>query len=472
VVLASDSLSLRGKSQNLIWVLAALLAFAIGAGLVLSPPLVLGGLGGLVILALLALPLPAIWWVMAALIAAMLTHGLSSLGLLPAWTVGLDLMFGWLALVGALLRRGTGSSSDGPRLIRWLFALAVLVFLSGVLHGLETERSVLSFALLGLPFAVVAALSLDRPTESQLKAAMFIGVVLIALQFPVVLVQWLLIGSGDPIRGTTASAHILGAVLAVTSLVLIAIRDWPWYWRVAGVALLLSVPLLGDAKQVIAALPVVLIVGGWLRRFGLTLTRALMAVAAFAVLVISPLGGLSVQQLRERALGQENAKLEVTQRIIGNLLQDPATLLIGEGPATTVSRAAFITVGSVRVDSPVRAINLDPAPLAGTYAAPSLKGGLISSATGGLSSAIGLVGDLGIFGFLAYSALILSVLLALSRRGSAISSGGISCWLLFIALGLVFDWWEQPPFAVVLGFVTGAILSSPVVEKPPRRQPK
>ena len=53
----------------------------------------------------------------------------------------------------------------------------------------------------------------------------------------------------------------------------------------------------------------------------------------------------------------------------------------------------------------------------------------------------------------------LFVALRRSQRREAVPA---TCALaLFVVLGLVFDWWEQPPFGIVVGLLVGLAIAQP-----------
>jgi hypothetical protein len=78
----------------------------------------------------------------------------------------------------------------------------------------------------------------------------------------------------------------------------------------------------------------------------------------------------------------------------------------------------------------------------------------------GLSSALGVFGDLGVIGFAAYAALLGWLLHTLTQQRSREATSAASGLAMFALLGLVFDWWEQPPMGIVVGVLIGLALCS------------
>ena len=107
-------------------------------------------------------------------------------------------------------------------------------------------------------------------------------------------------------------------------------------------------------------------------------------------------------------------------------------------------------------------LGLSPAKLAAKAQVDAFdaSGGGTSFNTG-VSSALGVLGDLGIVGVLIYASMVgyLFVALRRSQRREAVPA---TCALaLFVVLGLVYDWWEQPPFGIVVGLLVGLALAQP-----------
>ena len=86
-----------------------------------------------------------------------------------------------------------------------------------------------------------------------------------------------------------------------------------------------------------------------------------------------------------------------------------------------------------------------------------LDGG--TSFNSGLSSALGILGDLGLAGTAAYAALYGSLFIAVRRLRSPEAVAATGGWAMWGVLGLVFDWWEQPPLSLVLAVLSGLALT-------------
>ena len=113
------------------------------------------------------------------------------------------------------------------------------------------------------------------------------------------------------------------------------------------------------------------------------------------------------------------------------------------------------TPGYVRSGSPLTKIGLAPAtiPARLMLSFDVSHGG--SSFNSGTSSTLGVLGDLGLLGFLAYCALLGSLFIRLRHETSPEGVAAASGFAMSMILGLVYDWWEQPPFGVLLACLAG-----------------
>jgi hypothetical protein len=233
--------------------------------------------------------------------------------------------------------------------------------------------------------------------------------------------------------------------------------------RTGAIAGLLLIPFIADAKQVILAAPAILFASRWRRgATSFAIRGGLVAAAVIALFALMPASNTAerfIQENRQGEGGKQATALFLWEKADG----DPASIAFGQGPAETVSRAAFMTTDLFQAaDSPLATLNLKPAALAteaqGTAVAVSGGG---TSFDSGTSSALGVLGDLGAVGLFAYAGLALALFITLRRNASANGMAAASGLALSSVLGLVFDWWEQPPFGVVIGVLAGLALTEP-----------
>ena len=439
-------------------------AAAVGLATVLSPQLAFVFV--LLLASSAAVAAPAAAWVVAAVVATLTFRGLVQLGLLPSVATFADIGLSWAALLVAYLRRQSALGHARP-VLRGLGALGLATLVAWSFHRSEVMRPFLYFALLGVPFALLGALLLDPPAARLRRVLVRVLVVLIAIQIPIAFAQaagHLVSGRGDPVQGTLygagAGTDTMSAVVVVGALWLLAeTRGITTWWRVLFVALAFAVPVVADAKQVLLALPAgVLAVSP--RRPRTFLLQALAVVGSILALFEFGAGHAAANYLRESQHGRGGKQI-AAEFVWGKLRGDPSSIVFGLGPAETVSRAAFMTTPLLLSQgSPLHVFGLKPAPVAMEAESRALVvSGGGTSFNSGISSALRVVGDLGIVGVLVYLALPVWIIRSLRRSPATVAIPAASGWGSLLVLGLVFDWWEQPPFGIVLAVLTGLALA-------------
>lgn len=448
------------------WIAAAALAIAFGSGIVVNRQvtfLALAALAGVV-----AAASPASTWVAAALVAALTFKGLVSLGVLPSVATFIDLPLAWGAFFVAMLRQ-RDRSDFLRRQLRWLALLALGVFVAWAFNPSEILRPVLYLMLIGEPFVIAAALVADPPSPRMRRTLELLLLALVLVQIPIAALQLTTFGSGDPIQGTLykagAGAHVISGVVVVGAIWILAggtPRQVLGVWRFPLAALLFVIPFVADAKQVIVALPAIVLASNLQGGRSQFVARSVLAVGClFALFTLAPAGRTAEHYIEEAQHGH-SGKIAAGRFVWDKLRSDPAAVVFGKGPAETVSRAAFLTTPDFEAShSPLSALGLKPASIAlEANSAATRLGGSGTSFNSGVSSTLGIFGDLGIFGLSAYFGLLVSLFLQLRREVSPEGRAAAAGFALFMVLGLVFDWWEQPPFGVVLGVLAGLALTA------------
>jgi hypothetical protein len=422
-----------------------------------------------------ALGAPSAVWVLSAIVAALTFRGLVGLGALPSVATFVDMPLSWGALLVALVKLRERSAFL-RRYLRWLAGLALATLLAWAFNPSEVLRPIVYVMLLGEPFALVGALVADPPSvrmRRMLERSLF-GLVLSEIAFAAIEVARYGAPS-DHIQGSFygagAGANLGSAVMIVGGIWILSGgvgRRAPRAWRLLIVAALFFIPFLADAKQVIFALPAIVLASSWKGgRLQLVLRTALAVGSVAALITLDPAGRTAlwfIQRNQQGHSGKEAAALLVWHQVHG----DPASVVFGKGPAETVSRAAFMTTSLYqRSGSPLAVLGLKPAAIAieAQQAAAAASGGG-SSINQGVSSALGVLGDLGLFGGLMYGGLFLSLFARLRTERSAEGIAAACGFAMFVVLGLVFDWWEQPGFGVLLGGLAGLALSRSVTGGP------
>ena len=440
----------------------ALATVALTYGYVVAwhPQIAFVGLFGAMLI--LGLSLPVSVWVVASIVATFLFKGLVTVGVLPSVATFSDIFLAWGALAAALLHAPRGSST-ARRLFVLLGSLCAVAIFSALANGTGVVRPIVYIALLGVPFVIVLALILSPPTPAMRRIIGLTLLLCITAQVPLAYFQAAANGIGDSVQGSLlgagAGAHVVAAI-AVVGAVWIAFQDLALRLKLPIVLSLLIVPLLTDAKQVVLATPAMILAGQWRGYRDVLLRGGAIVVAVMGLFAFVP-AGKSAAFFLERASEGRGGKQEASRLILDELRRDPATAMLGVGPAESVSRAAFMTTPLLlHSDSPLQFLGLPPARLASDIqlAATDASGGG-TSFDSGISSALGVLGDLGAMGLLAYAGVIVVLYSALRRSGRSDATAAVCSIALFTILGLVFDWWEQPPFSIVVGTMIGLALT-------------
>lgn len=451
----------RPRSAAL-WAVSFAWAFVVGTLIPLAPDaaLVVGAVG--VGSALLLGPVAA--WAAAALLASILLPGLANLGWVSRLAGLIDIPLAWGALAAAGLHAAARRAPNpGGSFVRLLAALVGVVALSHALNGtVEVVRSISYLLLLGQPLALVVAFVIEPPSMRAVRSLSSLVIALAAIQVPTALYQAIALGLSDPVQGTLygkgAGAHLVGAFTLMVALWLAASPGGVSSRARPLALMLLPVSFLADAKTpLLASVPMLLASG---RRRSFVRPRTLViAVLAALLLAYSP-GQVALDFLR-RAWAGEWGKLKVAEVVWREISASPATLLFGTGPATTVSRASFMTTDLLlKPESPVALLGLRPSRVAlEVDAAIKALGVGATSFNSGQSSALGVLGDLGILGLVVYLSFVVVVVRRLWETATPAARAVALAWVMHLALGIVFDWWEEPPFTVLLATLTGLELA-------------
>jgi hypothetical protein len=463
--------SLRLQPTRLWWYLPIVL---IGLG-VAQRGIIVAVLAALAALSLLAVLRFRTWvWATGALVITILAEELVRRGVLPDIAAFADFGFVYLGLVAALLRRDLRWTPAARRLAFALATFLIIACMSAILHRAEVLRPLVAFSIWAESFVLLLLFLLDPPTEVERRRLLVCFGVLIAIQLPFVVMQAATLGIGDNAMGTTSNAHTVAALTGLGSLALIT---WG-YERSAGIGLvcllatapyLAVVPLLAEAKQVMFALPVaILVLVATTRR----LSRKVMIGAVLAAIFVYLLTSTQAGQLGERFLGRASSgnsgKLAGFKVAVDEMRIEWTSVAFGLGPANGLSRTALLTADThaLREGAPLGRLNLKPAEIA-TQAeaeARTTRGDDDTSFNSAISSATGLVTDFGVVGVMAFAWLLVSMLIPLvERRRQVLARVALAGWAMSLPLAITFDWWEQPPFMVPLAVLTGlAITPRPI----------
>lgn len=449
------------RKTALLGIGAACVIVATGAAAAASPTLAIMAVG----LCLLPLMLRGgTWvWALAATLVVLFARPFVASQIAPASLIFADFPLALGALILALLRNRQWRL--GRRLAPGLVATGLAVLLSALFAAGSALAGLLSFLVFVEPWLIVAAIMIDPPEDSirrRLVATLVVGAL---LQLPIAIIQAVTYGLSDPVQGTFvgngAAAHVLGAfavLAAIISLTRFLQQGSPW-WLMTALGLF-TIPVLSDAKQVLFALPIAIASLLPSVRRGIVGKRwlATMALLGFAALPVAAMSATQVAVTFIRHAGFESGKTATIGLIRERMESRPFAMIIGLGPGQTVSRVALLSSdGLVNPDSPIAFLQLPTSELTRQVivSVPTEN----SSFEAGGSSVVGLWGDFGLLGAAAYSLLLIGVWISLSNSVDPLVPAARAGLMLMLTLGLVANWWEQPPFTVPLAILLGVAAS-------------
>jgi hypothetical protein len=413
-------------------------------------------------------PFPGWLWAAFAITASLFIRVFTSSGLLPNVLNFADFGLVYAGVAAVLFRRGIRSRPEVRTLALALLGLLSVTCLSWMLQPSDIARPFLTFALWAEPFALVLLLIAEPPSPRNARRLLGWFMALVIAQLPLAVYQAQTIGPGDPVVGTLsgagAGAHVIAGVGALAGLLVLAWGfDGSFGRGLLSVAiaspLMIGLPLLSDAKQVLFALPLASLVLAICAR---GLVRKLVVLVAptiglVVLLALVPAGQIALTFLEQASEGESGklVALRVLREEFGSSL---TSWSFGVGPANGLSRAAFLT--RPERDSALALLELEPAPLPPLADAEAERTAEGTSFNTPLSSAFGILADTGLLGLLAFGGVLLSVTAPLwARREAWLAQAALAGWVMSVPLALTFDWWEQPPFMLSLALITGLAVS-------------
>ena len=406
-----------------------------------------------------------VFWMLAlALVWAAVSPGLAALLGLGEWFLRADLALGWIAFALVFLRART-AARPVMLLVLSIIAFGLAQLLTGIVTGSPLLAQAASFALLGFPLAVVAVLLLAPPPVDRVPVLVGLVLAFGFIQVPILAVTAPFSTNPDFNSGTFVDLgvgfHLAGAIAGIGAIWLLgrmeSVRSVFW-----SLPLLASI-FLTETRQVAALIPVALGLSPaldlrlWLVR--LVAPVLLVLAIAFAPTIEgisnSP-GSLATNQVGNTVTEPDSQrKVEAFIETGKALTGSPSSLLFGLGQGNSIGFLALL--GDEELQEEVGGSVGD---LLGVGTSPiTLELGErvdLGSFSNEFSSFGGLVGDLGLIGTLAFLAGLGSVAwLTLGVRGryrGAVQALG----LLYLAMGLIYIWWEQPAFTLSLALLAGA----------------
>lgn len=429
--------------------LAALVGLVVGGAMGVGIQVALGLIA--LIFAIYALSAPTAAWAAAAITVAVAGR-LTTLAGAPEMIALGAIPLAWIALGLAILRSENRPSG------RWIFgllaALVVVIATSTLADRSEPARAALSLGLLVSPLALVAALVLDPPSERWRSRLLRVLILLAVAQIPMALLQVTRFGIGDLVEGTfigsevgahmAASVTLLGAVWLVLSGLTMS--------RALIVGLLVTVPMMAAANQVIFALPIALILVAAIGNRRLAIAGVL-GVGLLGTLLLAP--GWNSDYARS-SLNRATFALKLSSlEAIGKEIEaSPSVALIGRGPGRTVSHASYL---STEPGSPLETIGIGPSEIPDSFGLRDIDEAV--SVIRPESSLLGVFGDFGAVGLLLYLGLVFLIANRCRQRGTPEGLVAAVGLFMLLILGYISDWLEQPGITLFVAALAGLALS-------------
>lgn len=446
------------STHLLIGFLVAGLSLFVGATLVLQPSLAWIVVAGLV--GIFLLRFPPYFLAVASVIASVFSRLIVSWGIAPGFLNFFHFPLAMMAAFLAVIVRKNVTGILSHRVLMGVVSLGVLTILSWLAGGGEIFKPILDWLLFVEPFLVIYAVVKTAPiTKYSMLSKVAFGLALI--QVPFALWQAATLGLGDVVQGTLvghgAGHHIAGAIALMGVLAVVAALLSGETRKGLDVRLLiLTVPLfavsiLSDAKQtVVAFIPSLAILLWTCGKIGI---RTLV-LGGFLGLIITVAGYL-YRPLRmatdlDLVLAGLGGKILSYQIISEKMMESPLSFLVGLGPGNSVSRTALAAQEGYIRSLPGGLVDLQLSPITSEILSTTSGFYLFASSSvwSGVSSWLGLFGDLGLIGVGIYAWLLWTVWKALGKRRSAWAYTGKAVLVMGVALGFMFSWLETPEFTL------------------------
>jgi hypothetical protein len=456
------------------------LALLAGAFVAIAPVIALLVCAAVGAVALLLAPLHG--WLIVAFILIVTSRVVVATGWVPDIVNYLHFPLVASAFFVALISPRSATHQEGyPRLLPPIFGLLAVSIFSMALNRTGVISAVLNWMILVEPALLIVVMLRSEPTSNTLKTMLRLALIAAAIQVPFALGLATARGIGDAAQGTfiglgqgasaSAAVALMGALLLAARAAHQRRRFIP---AVIGIAALLLVPLVADAKMILAAFLLgglfILLSGGIVRPMqtasivGVVLVLVTLASSVLPTIrnVWNPSAGalLADRKIRPVHLFSEQAT-------------DAPTWFFGFGPGATFSYLALQTSGAVSEEgSPLAQLRRAPTRL--TESAMALSSDVESSSSlvfrfslSGTSAAwqlwstwAGVFGDLGLAGAALYLWIWLGVWRSLRRVRSWESLAARGILLAAIVLSVLYRWGEEASFMIPVAFIISFALAS------------
>lgn len=354
--------------------------------------------------------------------------------------------------------------------IDWIIAgLFTWSMISAGFNDVAVTAAILQAALLASPFALARmVISVTGDGWTILRKTL---VFLVLAQALMMVVQFVTMGGVDDMKGTFVGTQYGEHVSSFTVLVgatAYAIRT-PRSWKgPAAITVAVLLAYLADSK---VALVYFLAVGIVYVLFGTPLSNVRRSMNPLFRVAVGSLGAVLVWAVYTGALGNialsgyveqttetGGGKVAVTQMIVDpdSRLWAEENMIIGAGPAQTVSRTAGLTVPNASSPIPPGSrLGIAPGEYYSAMEIEASGYGYVASSsfTKAASSLLGILGDLGVIGLLIYFAGYFWVYRRVAAAGGSRSWPALA-WLLLVIPGFIGEWLEFPPATMFLAALT------------------
>ena len=388
---------------------------------------------------------------------------------LGEWFLRLDLLLVWLAFAIALVVWFRTPDLPVKLIVVSLVLLGITQLITASRVGIPLAGPALSFALYGVPFAVIATVVLARPGRDGARLLLWLLFGLAVLQFLISVGQIPFASHPDEIfgmfKGIMIAPHLNGAIAGAVALWILG-RSAGWRDTLWAAPFIL-VTILSDTKQALFLLPFALALSPalnlrvWAVRLVLPVLGTLLALWSPAIPGVIPDNyGYAIGEIErsvETSPGDgRSRKLSGLEETTERVTESPGNLAFGLGQGQSVGYIALLS-NKASDDSVSRSLGLEPSQIQAEEIGYWYGSGSFSSE---FSSMVGLFGDLGLVGLLAFGIGIAGVVLLVLKTPGRDRNAVWALGLYYLAMGLIYIWWEQPVFTLFIGLLMGAIFAS------------
>lgn len=392
------------------------------------------------------------------------------------------------AAYNAIVRKGPKSKFTHGLEIGIVLLLGISI-ISGFVNKASILKSILLWLTFCEPFIFLYAICRTPLTETQKRFLWNIFYGYLVVYVPICFMQYFTgffstrpVGHGDIIQGTftgmEASAHVSGAVALVYILMFMAkivLSDDATKrtrWILVSMPLLV-ISILTDAKQcIIAFIPACFLLICAFSSFPAKKRAIIGATMLIGIVILFnvDLPGKTLEKARQDAIvgyggtagGLDSILLRKwTGFQIAMEAFDSTSMgwMLGVGPGMGGSRVAFEALTGGKAGSAIRKLNLKESPLTKDIWQIDYYSSRSSLYTG-ISSWLGIFGDLGLIGLLIYVWLWWQIWHSIGSNEGWKAGAIKSTIVMTLVLGALFNWLEEPNYMCFVAFLVGLAVKS------------